>query len=379
MRRLQVFLQLADVITVSPARGSKVQVVRLGDGGGLASKLQMAAGRMARALQRGARVSVTGHLGRYSNNSGCLRLQGAQAFLVSGWTCHFLPLPGGLLSLAGTEKGIGGSLGGPRRPWGRLTLMSGGPGGMPGWWRSRLRCLAKMPAVQALLWRPNRYLAQRFAVLAGRVGYDASRPLLALHVRRGDKVTNFYNRYHPASTYVNEAIQAAKELQICANSSHTGGRVGEGKATRSALSTLLPPCQLFVASDSPTAIREVRQAVRRGWSTHGRLVEVIGLASSETQQRSAVGIEVAAAMAGDGLSFEMASEVLFDIELLSRAQILVGTLASQITRVAASLGSKQGTLLRAIALDVENLLEMSTLFAPWGIPVDDVPWIGPAF
>ncbi|CAK0821020.1 unnamed protein product [Prorocentrum cordatum] len=84
-------------------------------------------------------------------------------------------------------------------------------------------------------------------------------------------------------------------------------------------------------------------------------------------------------MSGDDAAYDMAMEVLFDIEMLSRARIVVGTLASQVTRVACSLGSARGTLWRAVALDIaRGGPARRRPLAQRRLNVTDVAWVAPA-
>lgn len=299
------------------------------DGGGFGSKLQLAAAHAAKAARLGQSWRFAGHLGWYTNNSGCLQLLGLEEFAKAGWRCHFAPLA----PVAGRE---------PRRPSCRHRPLPF-PRAAVGW-----------GAWQAALLRPNGALRRSFSHLAVHVGYNATRPLLAVHVRRGDKTTNLYNRYHPVKGYVTEALRIAKELHLCPGP--------------------VAPCQLFVASDAPEVLGEAREAVRELGA--GGLLEVIGLSGSVSQRRSGLGVELAREALG-AEAYGMALEVLFDLELLSRARVLVATLASQVARVAASVGRAYGTLMRAVALDAGNLDELRDLFAGFGIRLDDVPWEKP--
>lgn len=138
----------------------------------------------------------------------------------------------------------------------------------------------------------------------------------------------------------------------------------------------LLPCQLFVASDSASSLHEVEVAVHEQSHDHDVHVEIIGAAATRSQQKSAVGVELSSLSPGAD-AYAMAVEVLYDIEMLSRAKIIVGTLASQVFRIAASIGIAYDTLLRAVALDIENLPEMHNIFDKLGISVDDVPWYAP--
>eukprot|EP00927_Polykrikos_kofoidii_P061359 TRINITY_DN56197_c0_g1_i1.p1 TRINITY_DN56197_c0_g1~~TRINITY_DN56197_c0_g1_i1.p1 ORF type:complete len:864 (-),score=106.70 TRINITY_DN56197_c0_g1_i1:116-2707(-) len=317
----------------SVSRVVRVAEVRVGDGGGLASKFQLAVARAAAALRLGRPFRFSGHLGRYTNNTACLQLLGTDGFLRSGWPCLFrreVDIPSAIEVSHASRM----------------------------WPRRRSDGVFAARYLQALLWQPSSLMNRRLAVLAKHVGYDRAKGLLAIHVRRGDKVTNFYNRYHSVETYVREALGAARKMKLCKKA----------------------PCQLFVASDSPTAVHEATAVVRAAGSAAGDdfdVAEVIGLVGTETQRRSDVGVEIATALSGDMAAFAMAAEVVFDIEMLSRASILIGTLASQITRVAASVGYSYGSMLRAVALDLKLLPEMLALFTKWGIRVDDVPWSGP--
>lgn len=215
---------------------------------------------------------------------------------------------------------------------------------------------------------PSAMLRSEFDALARAVGYDPARRLLGVHIRRGDKKTNPYNRYHSGFEYVRETLQAARELGLC----------GASGASTSTGSERNLGCQLFVASDSAAAAREVEDALMELAPASGLTIEAIGIVGSATQGRSSVGVEVATAMDGSSLSLLMAHEVLFDIELLSRASVVVGTVASQVTRLACSLGQAHGTLSRAVALDIDLLSYLRGLFAQWSIRVDDVPWQRPS-
>eukprot|EP00929_Paragymnodinium_shiwhaense_P011361 TRINITY_DN11695_c2_g1_i4.p1 TRINITY_DN11695_c2_g1~~TRINITY_DN11695_c2_g1_i4.p1 ORF type:complete len:285 (+),score=54.54 TRINITY_DN11695_c2_g1_i4:1176-2030(+) len=282
----------------------------------------MAAAKAFALLQRARPWKFSGHLGWYTNNSACLRRLGRKSFSASGWRCHFESEAGAATTChlpAASSKRDG--------------------------WAS----------MQAALWRPNAILRRRFQLLAHSIGYDAREGLIALHIRRGDKTTNMYNRYHSAADYVVEAWRHARELQLCTEEA---------------------PCQLFVASDDSAALTEVAEAVKTLDDSLASNLRVLGLSGSVSQRESAVGVELALQDFGDQ-AYEMAVEVMFDIEMLSRAAVLVGTLASQVSRLAGSIGVGDGTLRRAVALDIENLDEMRSLFSTWKIRVDDVPWQGP--
>merc|ERR1711920_571085 len=82
-------------------------------------------------------------------------------------------------------------------------------------------------------------------------------------------------------------------------------------------------------------------------------------------------------MGADVHALEMAAEIMFDIEIISRAKVVVGTLASQVTRLGCGLGVVWGSLESAVALDFELLQDQIQLHAQWGIRVDDVAWLPP--
>ncbi|CAJ1425985.1 unnamed protein product, partial [Effrenium voratum] len=283
------------------------QQVQLGFGGGFGSKLQIAVARAAKILRSGRRAELVGHLGRYTNNSHC-----PARFRRGGWSCLFEEVP----------------------------LFA----------RPERRQLVSAGKLQAALWQPSRWMWGLFQQFARGSGFRAEATLLAIHIRRGDKVTNPFNKYHPATDYVAEALGAAEQLGLC-----------EAK------------CQLFVASDSKEVLDEVRAE-----KLHSERLEVIGLEDSETQRRSDIGVEVANFMPGDGTALQMTAEVMFDIEMLGRARVVVGTLASQVTRVACSIGTARGTLLRAVALDFHLLQGQQELHRQWGVRVNDVRWQPPA-
>lgn len=318
---------MAQVLRLQQHCDRPVISIRLGAGGGFASKFQMAAAQAASALRRGMRFQLVGHFAWYTNNSGCLQHLGPERFLRTGYECHFTP---GLLARKSCSS--------------RSSKLAFS------------RHIPSLAVVQATLLRPNTHLQQFYKQFAKQVGYDATQPLVALHIRRGDKTTNVYNQHHPGDAYVKEAVHAASQLQVC----HTSGRV----------------CQLYVASDSAEAFLEVQQSVNALGVSN--LLRVLGLLNSATQGKSAVGVELSKDTMLNGFdAYSLAVEILFDIEMLSRAQILVGTLASQVTRVAAVVGIVYGTLLRAVALDFHLLAQMQDLFSQWGIRVDDVPWQAP--
>ncbi|CAE8637128.1 unnamed protein product [Polarella glacialis] len=312
--------------------------VELGPGGGLGSKLQMAVAKAASAMRSGRPFHFVGHLGRYSNNSACLQMLGEDVFRHSSWGCLFqYEMPFLRASTSGRRA---------------LRL-----------WPPQRR-LPQAPVLQAALWRPSPAIQRIFEELAQGIGFDAQKPLLAVHIRRGDKITNIYNKYHPAEAYVGEVLKVARSLGLCAIKD-----VG---------------CQLFVASDDAEARIQVDAALKAlnalDSDSQGAVqLEVIGVAGSETQRRSAVGVEMATAMPADEIALKMTAEVMFDIEMISRATVVVGTLASQITRLGCSVGTAYGTLRAAVALDFELLPDMKDLFKQWGIRVDDVKWQAPSY
>ncbi|CAK9066943.1 Phosphodiesterase, partial [Durusdinium trenchii] len=165
--------------------------------------------------------------------------------------------------------------------------------------------------------------------------------------------------------------QPLEQVPFCRRLRGSGSVLGRRAST---LPAEMPVCALYVASDSMDALQEVKALVR----SYNPSLEVLGLLDSETQRRSAIGVEVANFMPSDGTALQMAAEVMFDIDLLSRARVVVGTLASQVTRVACSIGSARGTLLKAIALDFHLLDQEQRLHQQWGVRVNDVPWRPPA-
>lgn len=322
--------------------GLKAEAVPIHNGGGFASKFQMVAAKVLKALQKGSAVRLAGHFSGYSAIEPCKRAVGDEVYNHHGsFTCFFE-----------TER--------PCAKDGQ-----GQPGGKAKAALSQFEDLkdAKekqvlFQAIEAYLFRPNTDTQAEFAKREVEVGVVVPKGglLLGVHARRGDKINDSYNRYYTAKEYVDAVRAGAAKL--------TGGDGG----TRT--------CLVYVASDSLTVPTEMKELLS-GTTSSGCNFQVVFQSATLTQQATDHHRfdKNAAAMAGKismmpaGEAKRATLEILFDIHTLGHASLLIGTLTSQIGRLAAGLQRAHGISPKlAIAMDYPNWQMVEGMGAGDGIP-----------
>ena len=318
--------------------GSRPALVRLGAGGGFGSMFQLTARAFVDALrgkQRGGYepgaaehgpVAFVGEWKFYTANRACNS---------TGYECHFLPLlqrRRGDASADACDEAFdpGVALRGP-------TFNSY-------WWWG---------VAQSYMLRPNPSLEAALAAATARAGL-ARDPDIALHMRFGDKQHD-PDSHQPhaadarvtAEQYLELALGwATARRDACAGLQRRGG----GGARRA---------EVWVATDSASAA-----AAARAWGrAHADLVAVRmqseGTSSLSTLTRTLSGPKVEIALEGakrrPAEQAALATEVLVDLVLLSRATALAGLCMSQLSEIAAAVGFARGTLRDAVALDPVNI------------------------
>ena len=313
-------------------------LVRLGAGGGFGSMFQLTARAFVDALrgkQRGGYepgaaehgpVAFVGEWKFYTANRACNS---------TGYECHFLPLlqrRRGDASADACDEAFdpGAALRGP-------TFNSY-------WWWG---------VAQSYMLRPNPSLEAALAAARARSGL-ARDPDIALHMRFGDKQhdpdshqSHKAGERVTAQQYLELALEWATARRDACAGRQQQQRGGGGGVRRA---------EVWIATDSASAA-----AAARAWGqAHADLVSVrmqAEGASSLTRTLSGPKIEIAleGAKRRPAEQAALATEVLVDLVLLSRATALAGLCMSQLAEIAAAVGFARGTLRDAVALDAANI------------------------
>ena len=132
------------------------------------------------------------------------------------------------------------------------------------------------------------------------------------------------------------------------------------------------PIEIYVASDSVLAIETVK-----AWGeTSAQNVKVV-CRSTESQHVSGATVATADFMRQqEGSKYNLAEEIVIDMQLLLGAKYFLGLCMSQVARVVVSIGFGRGELLEAVAMDQPNTkrllqhLDRSKMgdSMPWSMP-----------
>ena len=329
----------------------------MGTMGGFASNFQKLGTSFAELLARGEIAVPWGHLGPYTNNPVCRDLLAKASGGSSAETTLgcFFELPsscasGKLKRMADTShKGKGGNL---RTNVEALAkrVPDRFPKTLPFWWG----------AVQDYLFRPTDRMAKRLAEVKGELGY--TRPSIAAHIRIGDKLGDPMSRQgkQKHATYIKrhtDQLQRFVDMMVAAPSDS----VAAGS-----------PIEIYVASDSALAIETVK-----AWGeTRAQNVKVV-CRSTESQNVSGATVATADFMRQqEGSKYNLAEEIVIDMQLLLGAKYFLGLCMSQVARVVVSIGFGRGELLVAVAMDQPNTkrllqhLDRSKMgdSMPWSMP-----------
>lgn len=339
---------MARVAAVQADCALETEDIRIHEGGGFASKFQLVAAKVMRALRSGKAVRLVGHMAGYTENEPCRAAVGKAVYSKRGsYSCFFR-----------LERDCDAAAGGAKAPREASAaalrqIREAGEGATTELYQ----------AVEAYLFRPNAATLEEFRRREERVKLAGSEGglLLGIHARRGDKVVDAYNRYYTSREYALTLATWAEQAKPCVEAD-----------------TL---CTVYVASDSAAVLGEIRRALEPLAAARCRF-RVIGMEKSVTQQTSdshkfdswseIQGMAGKVGLMKGEEAKEAAVDILFDIYMLSRADMFVGTLTSQIGRIAAGLklaaGLRRARRSPPLALDFGNLASVRGMGAGLGIP-----------
>mmetsp|Transcript_66892 Transcript_66892/g.145374 ORF Transcript_66892/g.145374 Transcript_66892/m.145374 type:complete len:415 (+) Transcript_66892:41-1285(+) len=253
---------------------------------------------MRKALIGGRRVRFKGHIGgSYSKIEYCRKVLGEKQYRTCSFTCFFEPISicpddpsdvqGNISQAAEEDVAYLKTIQNQTNSFEMATDL--------------------YHALTAHIYRMNPRTSAMIHERSRKVGFDetALHPLVALHIRRGDKIIDKYNRYHTIREYVRPLYSYAAKAAVCNSGSE------------------LVTMQVYVASDSLIAFPEVDRHLKHTQAGNCRF-QVIGESGSLSQQKGSEHKgkkhgEMATMMlhlnAEDGL--EATLEIIFDIYMLS--------------------------------------------------------------
>jgi hypothetical protein len=304
--------------------------IDIGLGGGFASKFQLMSATAMSEFRRGRQVRLVGHFGAYSRHDICKEAIGNAAFNVSSFTCYFEPERSDVLCSQTANA---------RATQAQLHRLASADSGL------------LYRAVQQYFYRPNNRTMAAFYARAKDIAFpldEEGNPNISkmgMHVRRGDKLVDTFNKFISTEAYERAAEQWL--MQSVVNITHD------------------QHCIIYVASDSASPLREIQQFFRN--SSFSRC-EVMG-ANTVTQKLSSDTTEMAHILGGvrNDVKHDAMLDILFDIYMLSQTRIIIGIVSSQISRLAAGL--QRADALAPIAMDFENLAAIEGKSTELGIPV----------
>eukprot|EP00932_Pfiesteria_piscicida_P022248 SRR837773.9006.p1 GENE.SRR837773.9006~~SRR837773.9006.p1 ORF type:complete len:497 (+),score=100.25 SRR837773.9006:107-1492(+) len=315
-------------------------------GGGFASKFQLVAAKAMKALRAGKAFRLVGHFAGYTATRHCEEAVGSSLYKSKGsYTCFFEP---------------------------ERSCEDGSRGEGDGQSKAALEKLAHLSreqeaevyqALEAYLFRLNFDTVNEFEKRHALVGFDeaATDCLVGVHARRGDKVVDAYNRYYTSKEYAQTIFTWASQADRCKSSETT--------------------CTVYVASDSSVVMPEIKGYLEPVSAGACRF-RVIGNERSVTQKAMDSHrfdkVDEIQGMAGKvqllrGEEAKQATlDILFDIYMLSRSNFVVGTLTSQIGRIATGLKNAVKYAPAAgsppVALDYSNWRAVEAWAAATGSP-----------
>lgn len=319
--------------------------IPLNPGGGFASKFQLVAAKAMKTLRQGKAFRLVGHFAGYSATKPCEDALGEDVYKKEGsYTCYFQ-----------SERTCKGS-----------SEFQGASSEVA---RERFKSLSKdeepqlYHALEAYLFRMNSLTLSQFESRHTLVGYDPNRDtcLAGIHARRGDKVVDAYNRYYTSKEYAQAIYTWVTKAPQCSQ----GDEI----------------CTVYVASDSALVLPEIKSLLEPVIAGKCRF-RVIGNERSVTQKamdshqfdhlNEIQGMAGKVQLLPGTQANEATLDILFDLYMLSRAEFFVGTLTSQIGRIAAGL--KNGVMYAPakgsspVALDYTNWKSVEGMGGGDGIP-----------
>mmetsp|Transcript_4063 Transcript_4063/g.9645 ORF Transcript_4063/g.9645 Transcript_4063/m.9645 type:complete len:797 (+) Transcript_4063:44-2434(+) len=264
---------------------------------------------MRKALLHGNRTRIKGHIGTYSRIEYCNKVLGETQYNYCSFTCFFEPISSCLDGQSKVQQNVSQAA---EEAIAYLKTLQNQT-------NSFEMATDLYQALNAYTYRMNPRTLAMVRERSMKVGFDetASHPLVALHIRRGDKIIDKYNRYHTIREYVRPLYSYAAKAAVCNSGSE------------------LVTMQVYVASDSLIAFPEVDRHLKHTQAGNCRF-QVIGETGTLSQKKGSAHVEMVRTMltlnAEDRL--EATLEIIFDIYMLSRATFFVGTFFSEPGRLA---------------------------------------------
>ena len=204
------------------------------------------------------------------------------------------------------------------------------------------------------LWRPNPELSRRVEDIKRRIGYR--HPIIAMHVRHGDACRDIYG-------------------------SRKCFKLGEYMAHAQRMKDRYGVANIFLATDDPEVVREAEAEypdfrfavapVDRAWysaspdseqgSGHSGLATGHGTVQEEAERQTAAGFIEKRLGQREGGRAKVGLEAVIDTELLGQADFFIGTLGSNLGRLAFELIlSRQRRVVPFASLDIGWCASFST-------------------
>jgi hypothetical protein len=302
------------------------KVVNLGTGGGLGSMLQFSwrefLGSKVNPTGKHAAVTFAGELKWYTANDECKQ--------TPGYACFFLdPTSEGHVDLGSANMNNSDNIDNNNSPQLSCEERYGKGNFLPlqgnaFWWR----------ITSAYLFSPKLNILAAAEAVREQFHFTDF-PDVALHIRRGDKLQDAASRQSIPIT-LEMYYEVAEKLVI------------EAAASKS--SQIL----VYIASDDKEAMTTARDwEARRGGMNDLNFKVII----QETTITELEGTQVSAS--GNGLASDRkyAEALLFlvDLHFMMHSAYFAGLIMSQPARIVADIGFAKGTMLKAIAMDDENI------------------------
>lgn len=211
-------------------------------------------------------------------------------------------------------------------------------------------------ALQGYAGRLNRRMQKRLAEAKQELDYGVGNraPQLAMHIRLGDKQADSQSKQTGVAGAASDYFRQADLIVAKVQRQQGGG--GDEKVG------------VFIATDSTAA-----SAAAHAWAATNSAVRLVIAGATSSQNVSANGGEVAKLIAKRDDAYQIAEEVVLDLNLMLEAPHFVGLCMSQLARYVVGVGFARGTLKTATAMDHTRINKKDQ----FKLGVDDVPWQAP--
>jgi hypothetical protein len=341
-----------------PVECGKSTVLRIpvGRGGGLGSMFQWSAKMFAAVLtEPETTVGVMeGNLKAYTANLRCKSISPSNG----GMGCFYEELSKCTPKTGSSTKKFDWAMRGDKRKAEYNALTPGVEASAPQkfsaegagfWWG----------ALQGYVGRLNARMRGRLEEVKLAIDYGTGdqAPRLAMHIRLGDKQADTQSQQSgvagSAADYFHQAdvIVAKVQAEEC-----SGGGPTE-----------CPQVGVYIATDSRAAVSAARK-----WAAANHAVRLI-VAETASQNASAAAGEIAKLIASRDDAYELAEEVVLDLNLMLGAPHFVGLCMSQLARYVVGVGFARGTLKTAVAMDHLRMTKKDQ----FKLGLEHVPWSKP--